>query len=289
MKRLIVNADDFGLTPGVNSAIIELNQAGVLSSTTLMAGGPCFSDAVALAIAASNLGVGCHVVLVDGVPVLPPEEIPSLIDPRFRMNRAVGPRFRPGLRSLIADLVRGRIQRAEMEAEVTAQVRRIQSSGVHVTHLDSHKHTHILPVVAGCLARAARACDVHTVRNPFEPGWSIRATRGAGISRRWGVRALRTLHSDFTRVIRDYGLKTPDGLIGIAATGVLDSAVLGSLLAAMPDGTWELMCHPGYQDAALGKTRTRLRQEREIEREALLEAIPPAVEHGLPLIPYSQL
>ena len=81
MKRLIINADDFGLAPGVNRAILELQQAGALSSATLMANGPFFSPAVYMAFAQPALAVGCHVVLVDGSPCLRPAEVPSLVDP----------------------------------------------------------------------------------------------------------------------------------------------------------------------------------------------------------------
>lgn len=289
MIRLIVNADDFGLTPGVNAAIAELHDRGVVSSTTLMAGGACFREAVPLALGRSNLGVGCHVVLVDGVPVLPPEKISSLLDPKADTTGAGGPRFRPTLRAFVTDLARGCIRKAELEAEVAAQIERIQSGGIQVTHLDSHKHTHILPMVAGCLARAALARGIHALRNPFEPAWSVRATSRAGRLRRWGVRALGVRRAAFTRLLRNYGLETTDGLIGIAATGFLNGAALESLLAAVPDGTWELMCHPGYQDAALARTRTRLRREREIERDALLKAIPPAIGRGLSLIHYGEI
>lgn len=281
-----MNADDFGLTPGVNAAIVELHRRGVLSSTTLMAAGPSFADAVPLALSESRLGVGCHVVLVDGAPVLPPEKIPSLLDPH---PGGAGPHFRPTLASLVLDMARRRIRRTELDAEVQAQVERIQSRGIRVTHLDSHKHTHILPMVAGSLARAANAGGVHAMRNPFEPDWSVRATVGAGMLRRWGVGALRALRSSFFRIVRRHGLATADGLIGIAATGVLDARVLRALLEAAPDGTWELMCHPGYQDDALGKVRTRLRHEREIEHDALLDAIPRVIGRGFSLIHYGQL
>lgn len=251
-----------------------------------MASGLSFDDAVLLARSQGRLGVGCHVVLVDGVPVLPPSEIPSLLGPG---GGGAGPRFRPTLASFVFDLARRRIRRMELDAEIRAQIERIQSSGLRVTHLDSHKHTHLLPMVAGSLARAANACGIRAVRNPFEPSWSIHATMQAGKMRRWLVGALGSFRSAFFRTVREHGLMTTDGLIGIAATGVLDATVLRALLDAAPDGTWELMCHPGYQDEALGKIRTRLRREREIEHDALLDAIPQAIAHGFSLIHYGQL
>src|ERR1700739_2107646 len=121
MKRLIINADDFGLAPGVNRAIIELQQAGALSSATLMANGPFFSPAVYMAFAQPSLAVGCHVVLVDGSPCLRPAEVPSLLDPRNPSS------FRSTVGSFFADLLRGRIREEEIEAETVAQIRRVQS------------------------------------------------------------------------------------------------------------------------------------------------------------------
>jgi len=245
MKRLIINADDFGLAPGVNRAIVELQQAGALSSTTLMATGPYFSPAVYMAFAQPGLAVGCHVVLVDGSPCLRPGEVPSLLDPLGSSG------FRITVGSFVSDLLRGRIQEKEIEAEAVAQIRRIQSSGLTVSHIDSHKHLHAFPRVLAPLLRAARHCGVNCVRNPFEPGWSLRATRTGGTVRRMQVHVMRSQRRTFCRLTKEHGLCTADGSIGLLATGVLDDSVLRSLLRAMPEGTWELVCHPGYTDSAL--------------------------------------
>ena len=285
MKRLIINADDFGLAPGVNRAIIELQQAGALSSATLMANGPFFSPAVYMAFAQPALGVGCHIVLVDGAPCLRPAEVPSLVDPRLPSS------FRNTVGSFFADLLRGRIREEEIEAEAVAQIRRVQSSGITVSHIDSHKHVHAFPRVLAPLLRAARQCGVRCVRNPFEPWWSLKATRPAGTVRRMQVHVMRTQGRAFTRLTREHGMMTADGSMGLLATGVLDDAVLRCLLRAMPTGTWELVCHPGYSDRALDEARTRLRASREVERTALLAVIPDAIraDSGLALIDFHQL
>jgi predicted glycoside hydrolase/deacetylase ChbG (UPF0249 family) len=285
MKRLIINADDFGLAPGVNRAIVELQQAGALSSATLMANGPFFSPAVYMAFAQPALAVGCHVVLVDGTPCLRPAEVPSLVDPRNPSS------FRTTVGSFFADMLRGRIREEEIEAEAVAQIRRIQSSGITVSHIDSHKHVHAFPRVLAPLLRAARQCGVRCVRNPFEPWWSLKATRPAGTVRRMQVHVMRTQGRAFTRLTREHGMITADGSMGLLATGVLDDSVLRSLLRAMPSGTWELVCHPGYSDRALDEARTRLRASREVERCALLAVIPEAVRNdpGLALIDFHQL
>lgn len=274
MKRLIVNADDFGMTPGINDAVVELNREGALSSATLMAAGAYFAPAVHLAFVQTSLAVGCHVVLVDGSPVLPAREIPSLINPR----NPASARFRPALGAFLSDLMRGRIREAEIEAETIAQIRRIQSSGLRVTHLDTHKHTHMFRRVLRPLLRAARQCEIKAVRNPFEPSWSLSRTPEAGAFRRFQVHALRTQRAFFKKLARIHGIATTDGAIGVLATGTLDAAGLRKLLHGMPDGSWELVCHPGYRDSTLEKAHTRLRASREIERKALLEVIPPLLQ-----------
>jgi len=285
MKRLIINADDFGLAPGVNRAIVELQEAGALSSATLMATAPYFSPAVYMAFAQPGLAVGCHVVLVDGSPARRPEEVPSLLDPSNSSS------FRTTVGGFLRDLVRGRIREQEIEAEAIAQIQRIQSSGLTVSHIDSHKHVHAFPRVLAPLLRAARHCGVKCVRNPFEPGWSLRATRPGNAWRRTQVRAMGTQRGAFTRLTREHGMMTADGSIGLLATGTLDDSVLRSLLHAMPEGTWELVCHPGYQDTALEQVRTRLRASRETERAALLEVVPDMLrtDSKLALIDFHQL
>jgi predicted glycoside hydrolase/deacetylase ChbG (UPF0249 family) len=285
MKRLIINADDFGLAPGVNRAIVELEQAGALSSTTLMATGPYFSPAVYMAFAQPGLAVGCHVVLVDGSPCLRPGEVPSLLDPLGSLG------FRITVGSLVRDLLRGRIEEKEIEAEAIAQIQRIQSSGLTVSHIDSHKHVHAFPRVLAPLLRAARHCGVLCVRNPFEPRWSLRATRTGSTVRRLQVHMMRSQQRAFCRLTKQHGMTTADGSIGLLATGILNNSVLRSLLQAMPEGTWELVCHPGYTDGALEQARTRLRASRETERSALLEVIPEVLKNDseMTLIDFHQL
>jgi chitin disaccharide deacetylase len=285
MKRLIINADDFGLAPGVNRAIVELESRGALSSTTLMATAPYFSPAVHMAFEQPRLAVGCHVVLVDGAPCLPPREVPSLLDPKN------GSAFRVSAGSFVASVLRGSVREQEVEAEAIAQIRRIQQSGLTVSHIDSHKHMHALPRVLAPLLRAASHCGVRCVRNPFEPRWSLKATKPAGGLRRLQVHAMRTQEKAFQKLVKDHGMVSSDGSLGLLATGILNGPILRSLLEAMPDGTWELVCHPGYRDQVLNEVRTRLRTERETEREALLEVIPEAVEKdtGLALVDYHQL
>ena len=270
--RLILNADDFGLTRGINRAIGELHSAGVLTSTTLMACGAAFDDAVEVARAHPTLGVGCHIVLTDGVPVAPPESIRSLIG-------ADGRSFRPTLGDFVQAVLLGRIDEEEVAREALAQVERLQRSGIAISHLDTHKHAHLFPSIARPLLRVAVRCGIHAIRNPFEPQWSLALGHG-GWQRRLAVRLLGGLRSRFEahEQIRDGRVRTTDGTIAISATGQLNAATLAEILHALPaGGTYEVCCHPGYNDGDLDRVTTRLRDERNIEREALLSEVPRAL------------
>jgi predicted glycoside hydrolase/deacetylase ChbG (UPF0249 family) len=250
VRRLIINADDFGLTHGVNQAIAELHRAGVLTSATLMAREKATGEAIEIALATPSLGVGCHVVLVGGEPVLPGG-------------------FQLSMGTFLRRAITGRIDSTAIEAEASAQIQLLQNRGITLTHIDTHKHTHIFPAVLRPVLRAARNAGIRAVRNPFEPGWSLRATLNAPWIRRNAVRLLRRLEPTFRRVVAEEGFTTTDGCLGISATGSLDSITLNSLLGELPPGTWELITHPGYNDADLAAAGTRLLASRETEREAL--------------------
>jgi chitin disaccharide deacetylase len=263
VKRLIINADDFGLTAGINQAVVELHQAGVLTSTTLMAHGAAADEAVSIARTTPTLSIGCHIVLVDGNSALPTNKIPSLVDKqtgRFHSNLG------PFLRRLLSDSIR----ESEIEAEAAAQIALLQDRGPRLTHIDTHKHTHMFPAVLRPVLRAARAAGIRAIRNPFEPRWSVRATPNPPLIRRIEVNLLRCLEAAFQRIVAEEGFLTTNGTIGVLATGALDSVTIKSLLAHMPEGTWELITHPGHNDSDLAKTGTRLLASREVEREALL-------------------
>lgn len=280
--RLILNADDFGLTPGINRAIAELHAAGALTSATLMASGPAFDDAIRIAHAHPTLGVGCHIVLTDGTPISPPHTIPTLLGPD-------GKTFRPKLTHFVRDLLLGRIDPAEIERESLAQVQTLQRAGIDVTHLDTHKHTHIFPTVARELVRIASYTSVALLRNPFEP-LGGRSSTHAGLTRRFQIRLLNSLKPQFDRIASAAVLT--DGTIGISATGNLDANTLHEALADLPEvGTFEFLCHPGYNDSDLDQVATRLRAHREIEYQALLDQIPKLLSQPNPpeLIHYGNL
>jgi predicted glycoside hydrolase/deacetylase ChbG (UPF0249 family) len=267
VRRLIVNADDFGLTGGINRAVRDLHQAGALTSTTLMAAAPRFGEAVEISHQQKLLGVGCHIVLVDGSPVANPAAILTLLN--SSSQRSGEPQFRATLGEFVRDLYLGRIDSTDIEREAVAQIQRLQQAGVAVTHVDTHKHTHMFPPVLKGVIQAAQACGIRAIRNPFEPAWSVTATPAAGLVRSWQIRLLRKLRHTFWKLIRQREFTTTQGCIGVAATGTLDEMALRSLLDRLPDGTFELVCHPAYLDDELMATRTRLQQSRHVELAAL--------------------
>lgn len=262
MGALIVNADDFGLTSGVNRGIIELHSAGLVTSTSLMARSGATEEAIDLAIRTPTLGVGCHVVLVDGEPVLPRNQIPTLIDAKTGS-------FPNSLAAFLSRLFTGQIRTAEMEAEIAAQIAFLQQRGIHLNHVDTHKHTHVFSAVLRPLLRAAHSAGIRAIRNPFEPHWSTRATRRAHWMRLAQVGALRWLEPESRRIIEEAGFATTSGTVAVAGTGILDAATLRCLLRSLPAGEWELVTHPGYNDADLDRVPTNLRATRDVERAAL--------------------
>ncbi|MFB3829674.1 MAG: ChbG/HpnK family deacetylase [Bryobacteraceae bacterium] len=246
MRRLIVNADDFGFTADVNQGIVEAHRDGILTSATLMANGAAFDHAVALARQTPTLDVGCHLVLVGGRSVLRPgEPLPGTV---AQLLKAIAAR------------------RLSVYEELAAQVRRILEAGVRPTHLDTHKHTHLFPPVLNAVARLAAEFDIRWVRRPFDypltaagVPWKVRAiSRGLGLLRR-----------RFQRVLAAHGCRTTDHFAGFQITGRWRTGELIELLRALPEGLTELMTHPGRCGPELLAARTRLKHSREDELRAL--------------------
>jgi hopanoid biosynthesis associated protein HpnK len=287
VRRLIVNADDFGLTQGVNRAIVEAHSHGVVTSATLMANGHAFDDASQRATSTSRLSVGCHVVLVDGLPVLGGGETPTLSNRKFDDRR-----FYQNLSGFALRAVSGNIDGDEIEAEATAQIRKLQAAGISVSHLDTHKHTHIFPQVLRPLLRAARACGVPAMRNPFGPVHVSIVAKRPSLWKQFGkVTILSRLAKSFRKAVTGAGMVTPDGTVGIVATGAMDTRLFESIVDSLPEGTWELVCHPGFNDAELSIIRTRLRESRAEELRLLTssEAREILARSGVKLISYREL
>ena len=285
-RRLIINADDFGLTGGVNRAIAEAHSRGVVTSATLMATGAAFDDAIARAKENPRLGVGCHVLLVDGTPASPAAALPSLVN---------GDQFQNSLARFAHAALRGRLNASEITVEVAAQIQKLQKAGVEVSHVDTHKHSHMFPPVLRPLLEAARQCGVRAVRNPFAPlkplAWAHLARRPRLWTRYSEVRALRGFFAGFRRTVAEMGMRTTDGSFGVLGTGALDEKLFASICGCIPEGTWEFVCHPGYNDAALSGVRTRLRASREAELKILTSADAKQTleRHGIEPISYREL
>ena len=290
MRRVIVNADDFGFTAGVNRGIAEAHTRGIVTSTTLMASGPAFDDAIRLAKQTPQLDLGCHLVLIDGEPVLDAARLPTITS-----RNSGSARFNDGLKSFAARALTNRFNPAEIEAETSAQIRKIQSAGISVSHIDSHKHTHLFPAVLRPVLSAALACGVRAVRNPFGPRKPLTSAELLARPSLWTryaeVRILGALAGKFRDAAKRQGMITPNGTLGVVVTGALDERLFRAVAAMIPEGTWEFVCHPGYNDADLQQANTRLRESRETELRVLTmpEARQLLEAEGIALISYREL
>jgi predicted glycoside hydrolase/deacetylase ChbG (UPF0249 family) len=243
LKYLIPNADDFGYTRDVNEGIIHAHRQGILTATTLMATGAAFDHAVALARENPTLDVGVHLVLVGSEG------------------------FAPTVLELIQQIARRRIR---IYDELAAQVRKVQNAGIRPTHLDTHKHTHLLPPVLSAVARIACEFQIPWVRRPFDlplHGGNVPWQRQA-ISKTLGF-----ARAGFHRVLTRYGCRTTDHFAGFQLTGHYDAAELARLIRHLPEGVTEFMCHPGFCTQELQAARTRLKESRRRELDALTSAV----------------
>jgi hopanoid biosynthesis associated protein HpnK len=287
MKRLIVNADDFGFTRGVNAGIVRAHTMGIVTSTTIMANGDAFEDAIELARANPDLGVGCHLAIVGGKPVAQASEIGSLVDGEGALPAT--------LTQLMIKLARGSISTDEIACEFRSQLERVVAAGVIPTHLDTHKHSHTHPQVMKALARVAMEFGVKCVRNPFEgfltPGRLSALSNWASVKQYALSAAIQPGAIRFKRIVRAHGLKTPTRFFGVGLTGMVDSTAIRSMMESLGNGVAELMCHPGFYDDDLEHARTRLKRERERELDALSDPSLRqfAEEKGIKLINYREL
>jgi len=293
VRRLIVNADDFGMTRGVNRAIVEASGQGIITSTTLMATARAFDDAVAQAgQLAPRVSIGCHVILLDGTPALAPSMVPTLLDP---LSRDGAPEFRVKLNDFARASFSGRLNPVEVEAEAMAQMQLLQDAGIQLSHFDCHKHAHMFPAVLRPLLRAANGRGIAAVRNPFGRLFPLPVTRILRNPQLWRrvaeLSVLRGFAANFKREVERNSLRTPDGSVGVLNTGSLDLQSFLVLIDALPEGTWEFVCHPGYNDAELDQVRTRLRQSRETELAVFTspDARSALERRGVELINYREL
>ncbi len=222
MRELIINADDFGLATPVNEAVERAHAEGVLTSASLMAAGPAFDDAVERARRLPELHVGLHVVVTNGRPALPPEEVPDLVDERGALSGALGA---AGVRYFFLPRVR-----QQLEREIRAQFDAFRRTGLALDHVNAHNHMHVHPTVLGLILKIGREYGMRAVRTPYEPGAM------PVIARPW-LRALR-------RRLRRTGIVTNDCVLGLRDTGAMDENRVVALLGRLGDGITEMYFHP---------------------------------------------
>jgi len=270
VKNLIVNADDLGWTEGVNRGIGEAHQHGIVTSASILANGDAFDAAIKMTSKMPALGVGVHLNLSDGPPVAARDQVGSLLNENGAL--AGGPE------SLLLRIARGGLARKEVEREWDAQIRKVRDAGAPPTHLDGHKHVHMLPGLFEIAVKLARKHGISAIRIAHEAS-NLRTALSAGkeqhttVVMKQGVQArgLKLIARDAREIAERAGLATADYFCGIAQTGELTREGVMRLLKNLPEGTTELMCHPGYADVELKKSATRLQDSRQTEVKILTD------------------
>ena len=243
MKQLIVNADDLGLTPAVNRGVVRAFQDGIVTSASLLVTGSAFEDAVALAQQNPKLDVGLHLALVEERAVLGPDVLPTLVDETGRFPRTSA--------EFIQRALLGGISWHEVEQEIAAQIALFEKAGLRLSHLDSHQHLHMFPPVFQIVRRLASWMDNVWIRNSAGP-WRKPPHVRMG---RWIQQIGLNLTCLSARALHGSSLpEMPDGMYGFDVGGRLTPSALEQILRRIPDGLYELICHPGEDDA---DTRTR--------------------------------
>lgn len=237
VKALIVTADDFGLSLRVNEAVEKAHRQGILSAASLMVGAPAVEDAVERARTLTSLGVGLHLTLLDGRPVLPPDEVPGLVEPDGRFS--IDP-FRFGVALYFSPELR-----RQANAEISAQFDRFRATGLKMDHINGHKHFHMHPVVLSAITRIAPRFGSPPARVPLEPfGPSFRANRDRAFGRlaSWLFYFAQTRR--MRRQLTAAGIPSNDHLFGLNDSGAMVECRVLRLLDYLPDGISELYCHP---------------------------------------------
>jgi len=267
-KRLIVCADDFGLTKGVNNGIVQCFQKGILTSTSLMANGPNFIHALSLTEQNPGLDVGIHLTLTDLMPIRP-----------FLIKDLIGPdsKFFTNYLSVIKKIISKPNILGQIKDEFRAQIEYILQKGIIPSHINSHKHIHIFPPIWKIVLKLAREYRIPFVRYPAEKFYGL------------GYIFLNKKHQDRYKILLSYlffvvflklfdncnkiransDIKIPDYFCGLFDPGTLGTERIIAHIKKLSPGTTELMCHPGYLDKALLQLPTRLLISREKELKAL--------------------
>ena len=280
-RRLIINADDFGLSESVNKGIVEAHTKGVLTSTTIMANMPAADQAVELAKNLPSLGLGVHLNLTAGKPLCQDNTVKLILDSQGYFALSPG-------KLALASLVNGKVKTA-IEAELTSQIQWLIDKGIKPTHLDSHKHIHSFPSIFPVVCRLAKRFSIPAIRYTFEPKqlsrppWPLTDRES-----RKRASLIRTM-AKINRFQNSAFFKT-DALLGVNHVGKINTAFMRAVSLYNITSTAEVMTHPGYT-YDLDANKTRLVKQREIEIEALCSEKTKQSfnEAGIKLINYGQL
>jgi len=237
MKRLIFTADDLGLAPQTNEAVERAHRQGVLTAASLMVGEAGFEEGLRVARANPGLAVGLHLTLTDGVPVLPAAQIPALTQKNGR--------FRDDMAALGLLLALSPMAKAELTAEVAAQIERFTATGLTCDHVNAHKHYHLHPLIAAALMQAAAGAGVRCIRLPWEPGALVRAVDSA--SPRQAEWALKPWCATLRKRALNWNLLAPAQVVGLAWSGHFTAGRLLGVLPLLPGGVTELYFHPATE------------------------------------------
>ncbi len=249
IARLIVNADDFGLTEGTNRAIVDAHCSGIVTSTSLLANGYAFEHAVRLAHATPSLGVGVHLSLTEGPPVA--ENVIEQLWPANKFAGELPLSNQPFVRALLA----GRLPRAAIRQEFEAQAAKVVAAGIRPTHIDGHKYIHLLPGITAIVADVARQFSIPVMRVPHRVIDSLLVpSRAARVP---GLIILMSMAIMAYQVAKRAGLRTSDRLAGFIDTGHLNRDRIFRLLLPPRPGVTELLCHPAYHTAQLDDLLTQ--------------------------------
>jgi hopanoid biosynthesis associated protein HpnK len=262
VKRLVVTADDFGLSVPINEAVERAHCEGILSAASLMVGAPAVEDAVERAHKLPSLGVGLHLTLLNGRTVLPPDQIPGLVGPD---GRFFGDPFRIGVALYVS-----RELRRQAKAEINAQFERFRGTGLRMDHINAHRHFHLHPVVLQSILDIAPHFGKPPVRTPLEPFMpSFIAGRSHVVSRFFNSLFYFAHTRRMHRRLREAGIPSNDHLFGLNDSGVLNEPLLLRLLDHLPDGVSEIYCHPATRSWE-GEDSLPVYYRPERELEALL-------------------
>lgn len=271
-RRLIINADDFGLSEGVNKGIVECFRNGVLTSATLMANGDGFDDARSI-LKTHSIPTGVHLNIVRGLPVAPPEKIPTLVDGKGRFWSLAG---------LFTGIFLGRISAKDIETEFRAQAAKALDKGIRITHYDSHRHVHNHPFIMSALKKVCVDTGVRRVRLSCgkAPALDFKRRLIDGFARK-----------SRTRLLADGSIAVNDSFTNLFENTKRENyrQRLEAFFSGLAEGTTEIGCHPGYRQGITLEGEASYEREKDLEflTDPFLKEL--IARHRIQLVDYTAL